>query len=427
MHNKMRGSNSHPFIDLVMLKAILSGLFISAALALAPAHGASVQPPGGWSAAWAAAPDSPGPALQAQTIRQVVRTSVAGSRVRIRLSNLFGTAPLAIGPVQLAAHAGGSQVKPESSQLLRFAGQSSVVIAPGASVLSDPVDMRVGALQDLAVSFYLPAGAAVSTLHGAGMQTAYLTAAGDATAAASIEAAQTDDSRYFLTDVEVLGAGVPATEPRALVVVGDSITDGIGSGNDRNARWTDALAARLQRTRDFGAVAVVNAGIAGNLMLKDAFKPFVGPSTLSRFERDALDKPGVRWILLHQGINDIAAATLLNNPAAQVSAEQVIAAMKTLAARARARGLKIWAGTLLPFEGTKRFYSDAAEAQRQAVNAWIRSNGGAFDAVVDFDQALRDPAHPGRLLPAFDSGDHLHPNAAGYQAMAGLIDLRLLP
>jgi lysophospholipase L1-like esterase len=258
------------------------------------------------------------------------------------------------------------------------------------------------------------------------MQTAWLSTAGDATAAAGIEGAQTDDSRYFLTDVEVLGAGVPGTGPRALVVVGDSITDGIGSGNDRNARWTDALAVRLQRAPDLATVAVVNAGIAGNLLLKDASEPFVGPSTLSRFERDALDKPGVRWILLHQGINDIAAATLLNRPADQISAEQVIAAMKTLAVRARARDVKVWAGTLLPFEGTKRFYSDGAEAQRQAVNAWIRSSG-AFDAVVDFDQALRDPAHPGRLLPAFDSGDHLHPNAAGYQAMAGLVDLRLLP
>jgi lysophospholipase L1-like esterase len=310
---------------------------------------------------------------------------------------------------------------PGSGHALRFAGQSSVTIAPGASVLSDPVDMQVSALQDLAVSIYLPAGAEVATLHGSGMQTAWLSTAGDATAAAGIGAAQTDDSRYFLTDVEVLGAG-----PRALVVVGDSITDGIGSGNDRNARWTDALAVRLQRAPDLATVAVVNAGIAGNLLLKDASEPFVGPSTLSRFERDALDKPGVRWILLHQGINDIAAATLLNRPADQISAEQVIAAMKTLAVRARARGVKVWAGTLLPFEGTKRFYSDGAEAQRQAVNAWIRSSG-AFDAVVDFDQALRDPAHPGRLLPAFDSGDHLHPNAAGYQAMAGLVDLRLLP
>jgi lysophospholipase L1-like esterase len=409
-----------------MLKSILPGLFLAATLALAPAHGANAQHPDGWSAAWAAAPDSPGPALPAQTIRQVVRTSVAGSRVRIRLSNLFGTAPLAIGPVQLAAHAGGGRIMPGSGHALRFAGQSSVTIAPGASVLSDPVDMQVSALQDLAVSLYLPAGAEVSTLHGSGMQTAWLSTAGDATAAAGIEGAQTDDSRYFLTDVEVLGAGVPGTGPRALVVVGDSITDGIGSGNDRNARWTDALAVRLQRAPDLATVAVVNAGIAGNLLLKDASEPFVGPSTLSRFERDALDKPGVRWILLHQGINDIAAATLLNRPADQISAEQVIAAMKTLAVRARARGVKVWAGTLLPFEGTKRFYSDGAEAQRQAVNAWIRSSG-AFDAVVDFDQALRDPAHPGRLLPAFDSGDHLHPNAAGYQAMAGLVDLRLLP
>jgi lysophospholipase L1-like esterase len=413
----MRGSGFNNFIGLAMLKLILSSIALFAALVFAPAHGADAQR---WSAAWAAVPDSPGPALQAQTIRQILRTSVAGSRVRIRLSNLYGTAPLVIGPVRLALSAGGARVKPDSGRPLRFAGQPTVTIAPGASMLSDPVDMPVHALQDLAVSFYLPAGAALSTLHGAGMQTVFLTTAGDATAAADLEAAQTDDSRYFLTDVEVLG-----DEPRALVVVGDSIADGIGSGNDHNARWPDGLAARLQRDRSLDKVAVINAGIAGNRMLNDAVKPFVGPSTLSRFDRDALDKPGVRWIVLHQGINDIAASSLLKDPAAQVSAEQVIDGMKTLAARARARGVKIWAGTLLPFEGTKRFYTEEAEAKRQLVNAWIR-NGGAFDAVVDFDLALRDPAHPGRLLPGFDSGDHLHPNEAGYQAMAGLIDLRLL-
>ena len=402
-----------------MLTRPLLAFFFAAMLA-ACAH----TPPAAdaqWRPAWAAAPDSPGPALPPQIIRQVVRTSVAGTQVRIRLSNLFGTAPLTIGPAGVARHAGGAAIAPGSAQALRFGGMPTVTIAPGASVTSDPVAMRVGALQDLAVSVYLPQAVAVSTLHGAGMQTAYLSTAGDASAAPDIAPARTDDSRYFLTDVEVLDAG-PA---RALVVVGDSIADGIGSGNDRNARWPDLLAARLQDDAAHASIAVVNAGIAGNRILNDGAKPFVGPSVLARFERDALDKPGVRWILLHEGINDITAAQMLATPRDKVGVDQIIEGMRTLAARAHARNIKIWSGTLLPFDGTRKFYSAEAEAKRQALNAWIRGSA-VFDAVIDFDAALRDPARPGRLRPVYDSGDHLHPNAAGYAAMAGLVDLRLL-
>jgi lysophospholipase L1-like esterase len=371
-----------------------------------------------WNSAWTAAPDSAGPALKAQTIRQVIRTSVAGTSVRVRLSNLYGTAPVTVGPVHLALHAGGVQIQAGTDRRLSFGGGQTVTIAPGASALSDPVDMAVPALRELAVSMYLPAQVAVSTVHGAGMQTAFITTAGDASAAQAFTPERTDDSRYFLTDVEVLAAG----EARAFVVLGDSIADGIGSGNDRNARLIDALAGRLQGSPALASIAVVNAGIAGNRILNDAVKPFVGPSALSRFERDALGKPGVRWILLHEGINDITASFMLKTPQDQVSVQQITEGMRTLAARARAKGVKIWAGTLLPFEGTEEFYSEGAEARRQALNAWIR-NSGVFDAVVDFDQVLRDPSHPGRLHPDFDSGDHLHPNAAGYKVMAETIDL----
>jgi lysophospholipase L1-like esterase len=399
------------------MKRVLHALLLSLTLGTF-AHGAENAH---WSASWTAVPDSPGPGLKAQTIRQVIRTSAAGSKVRIRLSNLYGTAPVTIGPVHLGVHAGGTRVQAGTDHPLTFAGKQTVTITTGGSVLSDPVTMEVPALRDLAVSMYLPAQVSVSTLHGAGMQTVFMTAAGDLTAAESFSAEQTDDSRYFLTDVEVL----PAVEPRTFVILGDSITDGIGSGNDRNARWTDALAARLQDDPSLASIAIVNAGIAGNRILNDATEPFVGPSALSRFERDALDKPGVHWVLVHEGINDITAAHMLTAAKDQVSVKQIIEGMNALAARAKKSGVKIWAGTLLPFEGTKHFYSEAAEAKRQALNAWIR-HSGAFDAVVDFDLALRDPEHPGRIRPELDSGDHLHPNEAGYKVMAKTIDLHML-
>jgi lysophospholipase L1-like esterase len=364
-----------------------------------------------WVTTWTAAPDSAGPALQPQTIRQIVRTSVGGGSVRIRLSNLHGTGAVSIGAAHVALRAAGSAIEPGSDRALTFNGHPAVTIAGGDSVLSDALDMDVAPLRELTVTLYLPAGAATSTIHGAGMQTAYIMRGVDATAATSFTGAETDDSRFFLTDVEV-ASGRTA---HAIVVVGDSIADGIGSKDDANARWPDLLAERLTQS----SIAVVNAGIAGNRLLNGPSKPFVGPSALARFQRDALDKPGVRWIVLHEGINDISAGDMLAAPAGQVSAPQIIEGMRTLIRLAHERGMKICAGTLLPYGGVGKpfVHSEAAEAKRQEVNAWIRGSG-AFDAVVDFDKALRDPERPSRLLAAFDSGDHLHPNDRGYRAMA---------
>jgi lysophospholipase L1-like esterase len=347
-----------------------------------------------------------------------VRVGVAGEAVRLRLSNLFGQEPLAVESLHVAVHQGGDGIAAGSDRRVQLGGAASFSIAPGASVLSDPVVLPVKALGALAVSLYLPAGAKVSTLHGNAIQTAYLVEGRDASGEASLPGAATDDSRYFLTDVEILASGGGG----ALAVVGDSIADGIGSTLDRNARWPDILSERMQ-----GLVAVVNAGIAGNRLLGDSGLPYVGPATLSRFDRDALDKPGVRRIILMQGINDISAAELLAAPKDKVSAQQIIDGMKTLIARAHARGVKIWGGTLLPCAGATRPLpaSAAMEAKRQQVNRWIRT-AGAFDGVIDFDAALRDPADHVRLSPAFDSGDHLHPNDAGYRAMAQAVDLERL-
>lgn len=382
------------------------------------------QPPEerAWVSAWTAPPDSEGPPLKAQTIRQILRPSIGGSSLRIRLSNLFGKAPLTLGPVRVAVHATGSAIRPGSDLALTFGGKATLTIPMGGSALSDPVPMKVAALRELAVSLNLPSDVPASTIHGFGNRTAYFFPGADATAAVAFPAGITDDSRYFLTDVDV------AASPGAMAVVafGDSITDGVGSRLDGYGRWPDALAAKLQNDPALASISVVNAGIAGNRILNDGVDPFVGPSGLARLDRDALDKPGARWILLLAGSNDISASDMLPLPKDQVSAPQIIEGMKRLIARAHARGLKIMGATLLPKAGVgKPFkHTEAGAAKRVALNAWIR-NSGAFDAIADFEQAMRDPARPDRLLPAYDSGDHLHPNEDGYQAMAALVHLRL--
>lgn len=403
-----------------MFERIMSGLLCTLALAMPvrASDGASAAART-WVGAWMAAPSSPGPTLAARTVRQIVRTSLGGSAVRLRLSNLFGTAPVTIGPVRLARHAAGSAIRPGSSRAVTFGGRSGVTLAAGGDALSDPVDFPVAALEELAVSLYVQEESGPSTVHDLAIQTAYI-ARGDATAAASLPASETDTSRFFLTDVEVAAAAGAG----AVVVVGDSISDGVGSTLDRNARWPDALADRLQSRLSPMPVAVLNAGIAGNRILNDADDPYLGPSILARFDRDALGKAGARWIVLLSGSNDISAAEVLKTPGADVSAQQIIEGMRSLIARAHAKGLRIAGATLLPKGSADEPLTPAAKARREAVNAWIR-HSGEFDAVVDFQQAMRDPAHRDVLLPAYDSGDHVHPNDAGYRRMAATIDLRL--
>ncbi len=402
------------------LSAMALVFFVSTVMA----QNEPVPPSSTWVAGWMAAPDGVGTPLKPLTIRQVVRTSVSGTHVRLRLSNLLGTEPMTISSVHVALHAGGGAIVDGSDRLALFNGAGSVTIAPGTSVTSDAVALQVNALAQLAVSLYLPTGASLPTLHGNGAQTAYLVEGKDVTNLATISGAQIDDSRYFLTDVDV--AAPIGTQ--TLVVIGDSVTDGIRSTQDGNARWPDFLANRLQGMPAAGMVAVANAGIAGNRVLNDFGAPYVGPSALNRFERDVLNKPGLHWVILMQGINDISASELLTTPKDQVSAQQIIDGMRLLIDRAHAKGVKIWAGTLLPREGAIRPlpHSASMEAKRQAVNQWIRT-GGAFDGIIDFDQAPRDPAHPTRQLKTLNSGDFTHPNDAGYLIMANAVDLvRLL-
>jgi lysophospholipase L1-like esterase len=401
------------------LRSVILGLLIWSAGTMAIARSAD-DAVGVWIGTWGAPADQAGRALKEQTLRQIIRTSIGGSKLRIRLSNLYGAGPVTIGPVRVGRSGGGSAIHAGTDRPLTFGGKSSVTIPKGADALSDPVALPVRALEELAVSLYVPAAIEASTIHGVAMQTAYL-APGDVTAAEKLATAETDDSRFFLTDVDV---EAPA-DARSLVIVGDSVTDGVGSTDDRNARWPDALAARLQGDPALASIAVINAGIAGNRILNDGGERFIGPSTLSRFDRDALNKPGVRWVLLLQGINDISASSILKTPKDNVSAEQIIEGMKTLIARAHAKGIQIWGGTLLPRKGVAPpFNAPENEVKRAAVNAWIR-NSGAFDAVIDFEAVVRDLDDPDRMRPAFDSGDHRHPNDAGYKAMAAALDQTL--
>jgi len=372
----------------------------------------------GWVDAWSAVPDTAGPALNDQTVRQIVRISAGGSELRIRLSNLLGNAPVTLGPAHVALHASGADTVPGSDRPLLFQGQPTVTIAKGESVLSDPVKLDVRALQELAVSLYVPAAEQyrASTAHNAGQATAYITESGDAGAAAAYPREEVSGMRFFLTDVEVSGPAAKST----IVTFGDSITDGAGSTQDANTRWPDALAERLQAEPRLASIAVANAGIGGNRILHDGY----GPSAPSRFDRDALDKPGVRWIILLEGINDIGGSGYAWDAKDKVSAQQLIDGMQALIDRAHARHVKIYGATLTPYGGNGwPYHSVAGEKTRQAVNEWIR-HAGAFDGVVDFDQAIRDPAAPEKMLPAYDSGDHLHPSSAGYKAMAQAVDLR---
>jgi len=357
--------------------------------------------------------------LREQTLRQVARISLGGRRLRVVLSNEYGSRPLRIAAARIAQAGAGSAVVEGSDRALTFGGQAAISVPPGAPVISDPVDLPVAALARVAVSLYFGEAAQADTFHWDGRQTAYL-ADGNRVSAARLDGAATTGARLFLGAIQV-EADPSAT---AVAVIGDSITDGNGATMDADSRWPDFLATRLAPRR----VAVLNAGISGARLLGDR----MGVNALARFERDVLGQPGVRSVIVLLGINDIAwPGTHFDPQAARPSAEALIAAYRQLIARAHARGLRILGATLTPFEGAlpgtplDNYYQPEKDALRERINAWIRGSG-EFDAVLDFDRLLSDPSHPARLLPAFDSGDHLHPGDHGNRAMAEAVELGLL-
>ena len=371
---------------------------------------------GRWVGTWSASPQGVAAPIQinGQTVRQIVHTSLGGERVRVRLSNAYGTGALVIGSAHVATSAGGASIAPGTDRVLRFNGSPTIAVPAGALAVSDAVALDVPAFGDLAVSLYLPENVAATTQHSGGLQTNHISPSGDFTGAITM-AATTTQSFYFLTGVEVRASA----RARAIVTLGDSLTDGFGSTPDTNQRWPNHLAERLQSNPGTSRVAVLNAGLNGNRVLHD----LVGTNALARLDRDVLVQTGVKYVIVCEGLNDFVIPGLIRRPAEDVTAEQVIQGHRQIIARAHALGLRIYGATSNPFVGS-RFFSAAAEAKRQAVNQWIRTSR-AYDAVIDFEKVIRDPNDPTRLLPAYDSGDHAHPNDIGYRAIADAIDLSL--
>ena len=349
-----------------------------------------------------------------QTLRQIVHTSIGGSKVRVVLSNAFGTAPVQIGGGSIALRAKESSIQPASSKTLLFDGAPTATILAGATLVSDPVELTLAPLADVAIDLFVPGdlgiGPSPVTTHNGAGQTNYVSDTGNHVGEATMSASLRPVAWFLVARVEV---AAPANT-LAVATFGDSITDGARSTPDLNNRWPDVLARRLAARKGPG-VAVLNAGISGNRVLGDG----AGTSALSRFDKDVLMQTGVTHVLVMEGINDIGLAR--SNPSP--SAADLIAGHKQLIERAHARGLKIYGATLTPFDGAA-YYSPEGEAKRQALNEWIRTSG-AYDGVVDFDKATRDPAAPSKFLPAYDSGDHLHPGDAGYAAMGNAVDLAL--
>jgi lysophospholipase L1-like esterase len=396
------------------LRTLLAGTLLFLAGAAAQAAGID------WVATWHASPEparAPTITLNNQTVRQVVRVTLGGSKVRVRLSNEFGDAPVRIGAAHVALAGEGTTIQVGSGHALTFSGGSKEVVIPEhAYVYSDPVDLVVPALGQLAISLYVPGNERIQTEHYFAMQDAWIVAK-DATAAPVLTGATVISKRVLLAGVEVS----PARRSRVVVAIGDSTTGGYGSTPNTNHRWTDVLAERLAQKKS--PVAVVNAGVGGNRLLHD----FIGPNVLSRFDRDALSQPGVTHVVVLIGINDFGLPGGRKLPQEEVTVQQMVSGFRQLITRAHDHGVKVIGATLLPFGPIPErpgYYSEASAAKREALNQWIRSSR-EFDGVIDFEAAVRDPKDAKKMLAAFDSGDHLSPNDEGYKAMGNAIDLKL--
>ena len=430
-----------------MTKIALRRLFLPAALfgslLLCPLQNTYAQDH--WVATWAASPQAPRfafprvlanppqsgqsnpaprppvfpppPTINNQTVRMIVNTSIGGHRVRVQLSNAFGTSALKIGAAHVALRDKDSAIVGGSDRPLTFSGKPGFTIPAAAEVLSDPVNLDVPKLADLVISLYIPGEVTTPTVHLTGLHPTYISQQpGDLTGSASIDDPKPVQLWYFISAVDVEAP----SKSGLIVAFGDSITDGATSTPDTNRSWPSQLAERLAANKSTADVAIVNEGISGNRLLNDG----AGISALARFDRDALSQPGVKWLIVLEGINDIGLGARADaDPGDAVTADDLIAAHKQIIERAHMHGIKVIGATLTPYVGAA-YATDQGEAVREAVNQWIRTSG-AYDAVIDFDAAVQDPANPKQIRATFNIRDHLHPNDDGYKAMAAAVDLSL--
>ncbi|WP_348267648.1 SGNH/GDSL hydrolase family protein [Edaphobacter paludis] len=393
-----------------------------------PATHSNAQGQQTWVATWGASQQIPEPQnamptddLRDATVRQIFHLSVGGAALRVHLSNAFGTEALHFTSVHIARpiSPSSSTIDPATDRPLTFAGSNEVTVPPGAEFVSDALNYPVAALSDLSVTFHLDAPPATETGHPGSRATSYFVH-GDSVGEPNLLGAKHADHWCQVSGIDVLATSGAAS----IVALGDSITDGHAATTNGNDRWTDVLAQRLQASPDTRSVGVSNQGIGGNHLLING----LGPNALARFDRDVLAPAGVRWVILFEGVNDLGGLARNGEVTPDEHAalvKRVLSADEQIVLRAHAHGLRVFGATITPYVGSDYYHpGPLSEADRQAVNAWIRA-AGHFDAVIDFDSVVRDPHHPDHLLPAFDSGDHLHPSPAGYKAMGEAVPLNL--